>query len=330
MRVFGASRRVLLVVDVDPAHVACELGDPLDLLDGERSQRGIDFGVLADDDDVHAYSSFIRRSRSIESGGSPLSRPRCTRHGGRQHLPRTAGVQRTRAPRSTWRPWSRRRRRRGRCGPRSIPRRTTAGPHDVPTAAPSSLRRTVVTRQELFRIASDAGRDDAREQRTVVDASCGAPAGARRYPGDDVDRERRVHATLGDDALRANGRRCARCDTSRARPARARRPRTRTQPSTTRHPRSGAAGGAARIAAAHGAHTGSARRPQPGQRPGRSAVSRSSTRPCSMRARYEAGETLRSGESIVRDIRCRASDELEAGLRVRGRRRRIFRTRSAY
>src|SRR5947207_15125621 len=99
---------MLLVVDIDPAHIACELRDPLDLLHGERSQRGIHFGVLADDDYVHTYSSFIRRHEYREPRERALPASGCA-----PRWPPAPRARRARAvhgpPPSTWRPWSCRR-----------------------------------------------------------------------------------------------------------------------------------------------------------------------------------------------------------------------------
>src|SRR5262249_32964947 len=49
VRVAGAPRLYLVVVDVDATYVVGELGHPLELLDGQRSQIGVDFYMLAED-----------------------------------------------------------------------------------------------------------------------------------------------------------------------------------------------------------------------------------------------------------------------------------------
>ena len=185
VRVLGSARRVMLVVDVDPAHVVRELVDPLDLLDRERAQRGIDFAVLADHDDVHRHSrdrpladrvrrraGEYRQRRRARSPG-----PRRARDRGGQHV----GARRARAARAprrpASRPSSRRRRRRAPRDPRSRPCRAASGP-----ARRSATAARPVCGGPSSRTSSRSGadaelaRDRTREQRAVVDAARGAPA----------------------------------------------------------------------------------------------------------------------------------------------------------
>ena len=98
----SSARRVgwCVVVDVDPAHVACELVDALDLLDRERSQRvrrrrRACRPRRCPSAPPRSFAAIVDWPASIGSGPGPLSRPRRTRDRGREHVACPAVAQHT-------------------------------------------------------------------------------------------------------------------------------------------------------------------------------------------------------------------------------------------